>query len=75
MVIPRQQAFYGTPFHASRGLATGDIPAPTIYNIVTDAILRRWYLELMMNGLATRAASMLTTDNSEITMPTTYKVH
>jgi len=53
-VIPRQQAFYGTPFHASRGLATGDIPAPAIYNIVTDAILRRWYLELTTHGLTTR---------------------
>ncbi len=55
MVIPRQQAFFGDPFHADRGLATGDIPAPLFYNIVTDAILRQWYLEGANNGMTTKA--------------------
>jgi len=54
-VIPRQQQFYGKPFLASRGLATGDIPAPTIYNIVTDAVLRRWYATIAAQGSTTRA--------------------
>jgi len=39
VVIPRQHQFYGEPFPADRGLTTGDIPAPVIYNIVTDAVL------------------------------------
>jgi len=39
VVIPRQQAFFGEPFHAGRGLATGDITALIIFNIVTDAVL------------------------------------
>jgi len=54
-VTPRQQAFFGDPFHAGRGLATGDIPAPIIFNIVTDAVLRRWYLDITTLGLSTRA--------------------
>jgi len=28
--------------------------APVIFNIVVDAILRRWYAEIMAQGLATR---------------------
>jgi len=55
MVIPRQQAFFGDPFHADRGLATGDIPAPLFYNIVTDAILRQWYLDGSAVGMTTQA--------------------
>jgi len=55
MMIPRQQAVYGEPFPARRGLATGDIAAPGIFNIVTDAILRRWYADIATQGLTTRA--------------------
>ena len=55
MVIPRQQAFFGDPFHADRGLATGDIPAPLFYNVVTDAILRKWYLDGATTGMTTKA--------------------
>jgi len=55
MVTPRQQRFYGTPFPADRGLATGDIPAPVIFNIVTDAVLRRWYSAISDLGLTTKA--------------------
>jgi len=53
-VIPRQQQFFGTPFHAERGLATGDIPAPLFYNIVTDAVIRQWYQDGMATGTATK---------------------
>jgi len=38
-VIPRQQQFFSIPFHAERGLATGDILAPLFYNIVMDAVI------------------------------------
>jgi len=54
MVMPHQQAFFGKPFPAERGLATGDIPAPVIYNIVMDAILCRWYADKAAQGMATR---------------------
>jgi len=55
MMVPRQQAVYGEPFPARRGLATGDIAAPCIFNIVTDAILRRWYADIAAQNLTTRA--------------------
>jgi len=55
VVIPRQQQFYGTPFPADRSLATGDIPAPVIFNIITDAVLRQWYTDIAIAGLTTRA--------------------
>jgi len=55
MVIPRQQQFYGDPFPADRGLTTGDIPAPVIYNIVTDAVLRQWYHDGASHAMTTRA--------------------
>jgi len=54
-VIPRQQLYYGAPFHAGSGLATGDIPAPVIFNILVDAVLRRWYLDITARGIHTRA--------------------
>jgi len=55
VIIPRQHAFFGDPFPARRGLTTGDIPAPVIFNIVIDAVLRRWYAETTAQGMATRA--------------------
>jgi len=54
MVIPRQQAFFGNPFHADRGLATGDIPAPLFYNVVTDAVIRQWYIDGSATGMTTK---------------------
>jgi len=53
-VIPRQQQFFGGPFHAARGLATGDIPAPLFYNIVTDAVIRQWYRDGADAGMTTK---------------------
>jgi len=55
MVIARQQAFFGDLFHADRGLATGNIPAPIFYNVVTDAILRKWYMDGATTGMTTKA--------------------
>ena len=55
VIIPRQHAFFGAPFPARRGLTTGNILAPVIFNIVVDAVLRRWYAETTAQGLATRA--------------------
>jgi len=55
MVIPCQQAFFGDPFHMDCGLATGNISAPLFYNIVTNAILRQWYLKGTATGMMTQA--------------------
>ncbi len=55
MVITRQQAFFGDPFHADRGLAMGNIPAPLFYNVVTNAILHKWYLDGATTGMTTKA--------------------
>jgi len=55
VVIPRQQQFFGEPFPADRGLTTGDIPAPVIYNIVTDAVLRQWYHDGAARNMTTKA--------------------
>ncbi len=54
-VVPCQQAVFGDLFLAQQGLVTGDIPAPVIFNIVTNAILRRWYADTMTQGLTTHA--------------------
>jgi len=54
VIIPHQHAFFGAPFPARHGLTTGDILAPVIFNIVTDAVLHHWYSETMAQGLATR---------------------
>jgi len=55
MVILRQQAFFGDPFHADRSLVTGDILAPLFYNVVTNAILCKWYLDRATTGMTTKA--------------------
>jgi len=36
-----------------QGLATGDIPAPLFYNVVTDAVLRQWYIDGIATGMTT----------------------
>jgi len=53
-VIPQQQQFFGGPFHAERGLATGDIPAPLFYNIVMDVVIRQWYKDGIAMDMATK---------------------
>jgi retron-type reverse transcriptase len=39
-VVPCQAGFYGSSFSAFRGVTQGDIISPTLFNIVTDAVLR-----------------------------------
>jgi hypothetical protein len=39
-MVPKQAGFYGREFKASRGVRQGDIMSPTIFNIVTDAVIR-----------------------------------
>jgi len=41
-VVARQGRYYGDPFDADRGVTQGDIPSPTEFNIICDAIIRAW---------------------------------
>jgi hypothetical protein len=36
---------------ATQGLMQGDIQSPTIFNIVTDAIVRHWLTLMVVNGM------------------------
>lgn len=42
LVVARQSGFHGDPFTVTRGVTQGDIVSPTIFNIVTDAVVRAW---------------------------------
>jgi hypothetical protein len=52
VVVARQQNFYGNAFPSNRGTTQGDIISPTIFNIVTDAIVRTWFQQLELEGIA-----------------------
>ena len=41
-MIPRQAGYYGKAFRARRGVRTGDIVSPLIFNIMVDAVVRQW---------------------------------
>lgn len=38
----RQSRFYGKAIRAERGVTQGDIVSPTLFNLVVDAVVRRW---------------------------------
>lgn len=42
MVVARQAGYHGKPFRAERGVTQGDVISPTIFNIVTDTVIRAW---------------------------------
>jgi hypothetical protein len=42
LVVARQGGYHSSDFSADRGVTQGDIPSPTIFNIVCDAIIRAW---------------------------------
>ena len=46
LVVARQGKYHGEPFEADRGVTQGDIVSPTIFNIVCDAVVRAWLLEV-----------------------------
>jgi hypothetical protein len=54
LVVARQAGFFGVPFPATRGLTQGAIQSPTIFNIVTDAIVRHWLMLVDINGMDAR---------------------
>ena len=41
-MVPRQAGFFGKSFKARRGVRQGDIISPLIFNIMVDAVVRRW---------------------------------
>jgi hypothetical protein len=43
-IVPKQASFFSTPFRATRGVRQGDILSATIFNIVSDAVIR-WVYE------------------------------
>lgn len=49
-VVARQGGYHGDPFEVTRGLTQGDIPSPTIFNIVVDAIVRYWLSLVVDDG-------------------------
>jgi len=49
-VIAKQSGYHGDPFEATRGVTQGDVISPTIFNIVVDAVVRYWLLQVANNG-------------------------
>jgi hypothetical protein len=42
-----QSGYHSEPFYVERGVAQGDFPFPTIFNMVVDAIVRSWAAEVL----------------------------
>jgi hypothetical protein len=42
LVVARQGGYHSSAFSAGRGVTQGDIPSPTIFNVVCDAMIRAW---------------------------------
>jgi hypothetical protein len=66
MVVARQQKFYGIAFPSNRGTTQGDIISPTIFNIVTDAIIQTWFKQLEVEGIADEIRATFYADDGHI---------
>jgi hypothetical protein len=53
-MVPKQSGYFGKPFQASRGVRQGDIVSPIIFNIVADAIIRDWEVQMVKNSVGRR---------------------
>jgi hypothetical protein len=45
-MVARQGGYHGEAFKAEQGVAQGDIPSPTIFNIIVDCVVRAWSWEI-----------------------------
>ena len=50
-LVCKASGCYGTPFKAKRGVTQGGPASPTIFNIMVDAILRKWERQLILEGI------------------------
>ncbi len=53
-MIPKQSGYFGKAFKASRGVRQGDIVSPMIFNIVLDAVIREWEVQMGENNVDTQ---------------------
>jgi hypothetical protein len=51
--VMRQGGYYSEAFKAKGGVTQGDIPPPTIFNIIVECVVRAWTWETSNNELAT----------------------
>jgi hypothetical protein len=51
LVVARQARYHSSPFEVNRGVTQGDIPSPTIFNVVCNAIVRKWKAEVTAGNL------------------------
>ena len=45
-MVPKAGKFFGRPFNMERGVTQGDPVSPMIFNIVVDAVVREFLLEV-----------------------------
>jgi hypothetical protein len=53
-MVPKQSGYFGKAFKASRGVRQGDIISPMIFNIVLDAVIREWEVQMGENSISTQ---------------------
>ena len=41
-MVARAGGYYGAAFQGARGVTHGDLLSPTIFNVVVDAVVRKW---------------------------------
>ena len=49
-MVARAGEYYGTYFGGERGVTQGNPLSPTIFNVVVDAVVRRWVHGMMEEG-------------------------
>jgi hypothetical protein len=46
LAVARQAGYHNSPFEVNRGVTQGEIPSPTIFNVICDAVFRAWKVEV-----------------------------
>jgi hypothetical protein len=52
LAVARQSGYHSSPFEVNIGVTQGDIPSPTIFNVVCDALVRAWKAEVTAGNLS-----------------------